>query len=274
VMRYSAMASGLLAVALAAMLAGGCGETAEIGELVEKQESVDLGSAETVDVEIEMGMGELSVSGGGGSLMEGSFIYNVIGWDPEISYNVSGGTGYLVVRRGIGHTERLGHGARYEWDLKFDDRVPMNLDIQLGAGSSELRLGSLNLDQLDISTGAGEVRIYLTGRPSVRKLDVETGAGDVTVDLTGRWRDDLDAKIVGGVGRLTLRLPDDVGVAVRAKKGLGKVTARGGLYERDDTYVNDAYGDSGTTLEIECGTGIGSIILEMGEASAAEGVTI
>lgn len=273
-MRDSAMARGLLAVALIAMLAGGCGETAEIGELIEKQESVDLGPAETVHVEIEMGMGELSVSGGAESLMEGMFIYNVVGWDPDISYSISGDTGYLVVRRALGHTSRLGRGARYEWDLKFDDHVPMDLDIELGAGSSQLRLGSLNLNQLDISTGAGEVGIFLTGQPSVRKLAVETGAGDVTVDLTGRWRDDLQAKIVGGIGRLTLRLPDDVGVAVTAKKGLGKVTARGGFYERDDTYVNDAYGDSGTTLEIECGTGIGAIILEMEGASDAEGVTI
>jgi hypothetical protein len=274
-MQDSALVRGLLVVAVTAMLVGGCGETAEIGPLMEKSESVDLGRAETVRAEIEMGVGELFISGGAGSLMEGTFIYNVIGWAPEISYSVSGGTGHLEVRRPLGRTSRLGRGARYEWDLKFDDDVPMDLDVELGAGSSHLTLGSLNLDQLDISTGAGEVSVFLTGSPSVRKLALETGAGDVTVDMTGSWRDDLKAKIVGGVGRLTLRLPDDVGVAVTAKKGLGKVTVKGGFYRQDDTYVNDAYGDSDTTLEIECMTGIGAIILESeGGASEVEGVTI
>ena len=63
------------------------------------------------------------------------------------------------------------------------------------------------------------------------------GAGQATVDLTGDWKKDLDAKIEGGVGTATIRLPRNVGVYVRAARGIGSVNASG----EGDAYVNDAY---------------------------------
>ena len=115
--------------------------------------------------------------------------------------------------------------------------------------------------------------MLLTGRPRVQDLVVQVGAGDVTVDLTGEWKDDLDADIKGGVGRLTLRLPMDVGVWVDAEKGLGKID-RGGLRKKGGAYVNEAYGSSDVTLKIDCAAGIGSIILETDGESDDSGVTI
>ncbi len=263
----------LLAGAVVIVIVLGCGETAEIGELVKESRSVEQGDAESVEVDIEMGMGNLHISGGAKNLMEGKFVYNVVGWEPEIEYEVFNGRGELTVRRPVGQASRLGRRARYEWDIRLDDDVPMNLDIQIGAGEAHLDLGSLSLDRLDVSAGAGEVGVYLTGQPSVGKLTMETGAGDVTVDLTGDWRDDLTAVIAGGVGRLTVRLPADVGVRVDADKGIGKITARG--FVRDgDTFVNDAYGESDVTLDISCKTGIGAIILELEGRSEREGATI
>ncbi len=255
------------------VLTAGCGETVEIGELVKESKSVEAGDAEFVDIEIEMGTGKLSVSGGTGRLMEGEFIYNVIGWKPEIDYEVRGTRGHLKIRRPIGRSASLTGRARYEWDIHLNQDMPMDLDIELGAGSSYLNLGSLTLEDLRISTGAGEVEVALTGRPSVRDLRLETGAGDVTVDMTGDWREDAKATIIGGVGRLRLRLPSDVGVRVETKKGIGNVSA-GGMIRDGNAYVNRAYGGSGVTLEIECATGIGSIILEVDDGAAPAGVTI
>jgi hypothetical protein len=151
---------------------------------------------------------------------------------------------------------------RNEWDLRLKDDVPMNLSIGLGAGSNYLELGSLSLSRLDIQTGAGEVEVDLTGSPSVSRLDVEAGAGDVTVDLTGHWEGDLVAHIKGGIGRITLRLPYDVGVRVNAEKGIGKISASG-LTRKGKAYVNGAYGESDVTLQIEVETGIGKINLEL-----------
>lgn len=250
-----------------------CGETVEIGELVRETKSVELGDAESVDVEIEMGAGKLVIAGGAEDLLEGEFIYNVIGWEPEIEYDVRGGRGHLKVLRPIGRGGRLSKRARYEWGLRLKDEVPIDLDIELGAGGSYLELGSLMLEGLNITTGAGEVQVDLSGRPSVRSLKLETGAGDVTVDMRGDWRRDAKATITGGVGRLRLRLPVDVGVRVEAEKGIGKISA-GGMVREGDAYVNRAYGASDVTLDIRCATGIGAIILEVDGYVEPEGVTI
>ena len=264
---------GLLALVSALLLAAGCGESVETGDLVIVERSLDRGGAESVDAVIEMGVGKLAISGGSGHLMDAEFVYNVDEWKPEVRYSETGDRGTLNVRQPRGHGTSLGKSVRYEWDLKLNEEIPMDLDVELGAGSGILDLGSLSLKDLRVTAGAGEVEVLLTGRPSVKDLEVQVGAGDVTVDMTGEWKDDLDADIKGGVGRLTLRLPMDVGVRVDAEKGIGKID-RGGLMKKGGAYVNEAYGRSDVTLRIDCAAGIGSINLETSGESDESGVTI
>jgi hypothetical protein len=257
----------------ALVLFAGCGEYVETGDLVVVERSLDRGAAESVEAIVEMGAGKLAISGGSRGLMDAEFVYNVDEWKPEVSYRETGDGGSLRVKQPRGRGTSLGKNVRYEWDLRLNDEVPMDLDVELGAGSGLLDLGSLNLQDLRVTAGAGELEVLLTGKPRVKDLQVQVGAGDVTVDLSGKWKDDLDADIKGGVGRLTLRLPSDVGVRVDADKGLGKIN-RGGLRKKGGAYVNDAYGESDVTLRIDCKAGIGSIILKTDEESDEGGVTI
>ena len=93
-------------------------------------------------------------------------------------------------------------------------------------------------------------------------LVVEMGAGKTTVDLTGDYAEDLDASIQGGVGEATVLVPSMVGVRVRAEGGLGKINAEG--FQREgEAYVNDAYGESGVTMNVDVQGGVGSINLEV-----------
>ena len=263
----------LVALLPVLVLAAGCGEGVETGDLVIMTRSIDLGDAESIDARIQMGAGKLMVSGGSANVMDAEFTYNVADWKPEVSYRETGEKGTLRVGQPEGHGISLGGRVRYEWEIRLNDGIPMDLEVDLGAGTGRLDLGDLSLMDLKIMAGAGEVEVLLNGRPEVEDLEVQVGAGDVTVDLSGDWRDDLDADIKGGVGRLTLRLPSDVGVRVDAEKGIGKVSARG-LRRKGGAYVNEAYGRSGVTLSIDCAAGIGSIILETDDHSGDERVTI
>lgn len=271
-MRHTRKVSWLVAVGALVLLTG-CGETVETGDMKTMFRSVEVGDAEAVTARIRMGAGKLLIGGGSDKLMEAKFTYNVPKWEPDVRYTESGKQGQLIVEQPSGLGASLGRGVHYEWDLGFGDDVPMDLHVELGAGESYVDLGSLTLGKVDITTGAGEVEVVLRGSPTVEALDMQIGAGDVTVDLTGVWSDDLDADIKGGVGRLTLRLPDDVGVRVDAGKGIGKISARG-MTRRRDAFVNEAYGESDVTLRVKCVAGIGSIILESGGSSSSEGVTI
>jgi hypothetical protein len=227
-----------------AIVAGACGTqrggTQQVGKMQRESKSVALKNAQSVRAQLMMGAGELNVTGGADRLMEGEFSYNVSDWKPKVSYDVSGQEGELVVKQGSAEGAGLGGDARNEWDIRLNDEVPTDLVVQMGAGESDLDLDSL----------------ALTG------VDLQMGAGKTTVDLTGDYVQSFDASIQGGVGEATVLLPSDVGVKAKAEGGLGKINAKG-LKRVGDAYVNGAYGESDTNLNVDVKGGVGEINLKV-----------
>jgi hypothetical protein len=257
---------GLVILVVSLVLAAGCnGEPLRVGELQTKSTTVELGAAETVSAEIKMGAGRLAIDGGGDELLQAQFTYNVEGWQPEVDYEVTDGLGRLQVDQPAtneGFSLDL-DDIRYEWDLRFNEDVPMDMAITLGAGDSQLALSNLSLNTLDFENGAGDTDINLSGS-TVRDLEVRMGAGNVSVDLSGNWQQDLSADMIGGIGRATVILPTSAGVRVRVQGGLGQVNATG-LIRDGNVYTNDAYGASDVTLDIDIEGGVGEINLELAE---------
>jgi hypothetical protein len=233
-----------LIVILMAFL-GACQANGTTGELQTDNETVQLGDARIVDTQITVGAGDLTITGGADNLLDATFTYNIPSSKPEVNYDVnqSGDTniGNLTVKQPaeLDLSPNL-TDYRYDWDLKFDNSVPMSMEIKLGAGETNLNLGELNL----------------TG------LDVTVGAGTATVDLTGEYQSDLQAEIRGGVGNLNLILPESTGVRVKIDGGLGNVVATG-LQREGDDFVNETYGSSEHTLEVHVQGGVGEINMEV-----------
>lgn len=237
----------------------------QVGSMRTESETVGVGNAETVRADIEMGFGEIEISGGASELMEAEFTFNVDELDPVVSYDVSGSTGRLTVEHRDTKGFPLGDygDARSEWELRFNDDVPMDLTLSLGAAQGDIDLRGLALTSLNIQVGAGEANLWLGNNP-LRNMDLEMGAGVLTLDMTGVWARDLDAEISGGVGRLTIYLPSEVGVRVNVQMGIAVLDTRG-LQKDGDTYTNDAYGSSDVTLRLDIEGGIGNIQLEVRE---------
>jgi hypothetical protein len=234
------LAAELVAVALLAiLLAAACGAS-QAGELQTESETVELGEAESVRANLKMAAGELKVGGGAASLMEADFAYNVADWQPEVSYDdVSSGTGTLSVKQPDENTG-MSDDDRNEWNIHLNDGVPTNLHVVMGAGKSDFDLSGLNL----------------TG------FDLRVGAGPSTVDLAGDWDRDVETSIQGGAGKATVRLPSQMGVRVDVAGGLGEIQAEG-LSRDGDAYVNDAYGESEATLDVDIEGGVGLVRLEV-----------
>jgi hypothetical protein len=248
---------------LAVLFFTACIASVEVGELREEREALDLLGTESVDVEIDMGVGTLDLGGGSDRLVDAEFRYNVEEWKPAIDYAVENGRGKLRLRQTGTKARRVPRQAKCEWDLKLNGDVPMVLDVDLGAGRGTLRLADLNLTEAAVDLGAGEVLIDLSGNASLSKLDVGMGAGNATLDLSGSWADDLEAEINGGVGECTVILPTATGARVRVDKGIGKLNIAG-LRKDGDYYVNDAYGTTDATLHVDVAAGVGSINLKVG----------
>ena len=229
--------AALLALMVAALLTGCVGG----GEVRTDTERVGLGGAESAQVQITMSAGGLVIHGGAEDLLEAEFTYSSDKWKPEVHYTVRGSEGLLTITQpSEGGTISL-PDVEYKWDLRFNNEVPMEMQIDIGAGGGELQLGDLSL----------------------RELNIDVGVGGADIDLTGDWEADLEASIHGGVGGVNLVLPRDVGVRVEADAGLGGVNAEG-FNREGDVYTNDAYGRTDVTLEIRVEVGVGGVELDLG----------
>lgn len=211
-----------------------------VGETRTMSKTIPLGQQRSVDVEIKMGAGELRVANGSSDLMNADFTYNLDAWKPEVRYDASGDRGKLSIEQPSGGHYHRGR-TRYDWDIRLNNRVPLAMNVNLGAGKANLILAGLDLNHLSLKVGAGEA----------------------DVDLDGAWRHDVAASIQGGVGKLTLHLPSDVGVRARVQGGLGAIHASA-FTKKGDTYTNNAYGKSKVNLNIDIQGGVGEVNLMMG----------
>lgn len=239
-------------------------DTVTVGELNKETQTVEVGDAEQVHVYIKMGAGELNINRGAETLMRANFTYNVADWEPVVDYTVSDSSGRLSIRQPNSELISIRSDIRYTWDLKFNEEIPLDMRIECGAGSGEVKLGQLNVTRLDAKLSAGDFIIDLGDNQSLEHLELDMGAGNVTVDLTGDWEQNVEVYIQGGIGKTTLYLPKDIGARVIVNKAIGKINANG-LTRDGDVYVNDAYGVSPVAIEINVQSGVGQTTLEVGE---------
>src|SRR5579864_1332499 len=175
------------------------------GDYQHDTQAVELQGAKTVDVNIDIPAGQLTLSGGSSRLMDADFRYDRYEGKPTVDYTVNGGRGRLRVTQDENNWHTHFGTEDNEWNLRVANDVPTDLNVQVGAGQTNLRLNSVD----------------------VKNLDVHMGAGQLDLDLTGSRKDSVQGTIEGGVGQATIRLPKDVGVHVDATGGIGAVDVSG-----------------------------------------------
>lgn len=229
--------------AMAALLLAGAGcyvPAPKVHKTVSMDSKVEIGEAESTQVSVALGVGKLTVTGGAEGLLDARFEYNISDWKPEVSYEVKEGLGRLTIEQPstvVGAT--WPSNVRYEWDLKLSDKVPMDLDIEIGVGKLDLDTRGMNLRYLKVNAGLGEGRIDLSG---------------TTTDLT--------ADVEAGIGKLKLLLPSDIGVSVQASGGVGRVRTKG-LANDGEAWTNDGWVKSKVSLNVNIEGGIGEVEIEV-----------
>ncbi|MCB0156112.1 MAG: hypothetical protein KDF65_15055 [Anaerolineae bacterium] len=233
----------------------------EVDELRTESRVIEKEGVTTGRATIAMSAGELAISGGAEELMDATFTYNVDEWTPEISYAAADKQGNLSIHQPAMNFDGIPTDEiRNSWQIKLNDEVPLDLNLELGAGAGELDLHELTLERLAVKAGAGETKINLAGS-SVPRLNIDAGVGSMTVDLTGEWQNDLKAVIRSGIGELIVKLPREAGVRVSVSQGMVTELTTRGLTAKGQSFVNEAYGQSPVTLDIELEGGIGQITL-------------
>ncbi len=231
--------NAIFAVMLVALIASGCitpsDGTAEVGELRTEDTFVEIGEAQAVKVNLDMGQGSLKVSPGGDHLMDATFRYNVDRWKPRFTYLDEGDYWNLTVRQPRQDLEVEGE-PRNEWDLGFGLVVPMEMDVEIGAGDANIKVSGLEVVALSVATGAGEVDL----------------------DLSGSWYDNVVVRVGTGAGDVGLIVPSDMGVQISVQQGTGTVIAPG-FTQVQGNYVNPAFDTSDLVMLIAVDIGTGDL---------------
>ena len=230
--RLLLMAASVLTLALA-----GCSNRERAFAAAEHaSQSVDLDKSEKVDVDLRMGAGELNVQGGSAKLMDADFTYAPAAMKPVVHYSPGPVRGRLTVEEPSGVD--LGLNGPYQWNLRFNDKVPMDLAAHLGAGNVQMRLGSLAL----------------------RGLEIRMGVGNLNLDLRGEPTHDYDVEIRGGAGNATVYLPPSANIIAEAKGGIGNIEGHG-LEKHNGEWTNTPRAGAKANIHLDIHGGVGNISL-------------
>lgn len=209
-------------------------------EMVKDVVVIEPKGAESVEVDLKIGAGQLKLTGGASELLTGGFKYPKDKGKPEVSYNVENNKGFLKVAQKEKENLNIDKGEKYIWNLKFNNDIPLYFDVTLGAGVSDIFLSDLNIQHYNMVMGVGQT----------------------TIDLRGKWRNSTEIHLDGGIGLSKIYLPNDVGVKLKVTKGLGSIDIKNLSKQSKGEYINDKYGNSDISLKIYLKTGIGKIEVE------------
>lgn len=163
--------------------------------------------------------------------------------------------------------------------------VPLDLDLEFGAGEADIDLGGIALRRLDLSTGASETRIRFGERNPLRaeqiriqagaaeleviglgntraeRISFEGGVGSTLLDFSGAWDRNATATVEMGIGSVTLRLPRGLGVRVNKDSFLTSFDSQG-LVKRGSSYYSTDWDTAAHRLTIDVDAVFGSIEVE------------
>ncbi len=179
----------------------------------------------------------------------------------------------------------LGSERRLRWDVGLSPRVPLNLDLNSGAGESHFDLSKLHVTGLTVNGGAGETKVTLPGGDYKAQFSAGVGQTDLdipadsTVDLVVKVgvgeinlvigsNADVNARISGGVGEVNVTLPTDAAARIEAKTGIGSInvpahitrtSAKGDFFDQGGVWQTADYDSAARRVLIRFDGGIGEL---------------
>ncbi|WP_316570269.1 toast rack family protein [Neobacillus sp. YIM B06451] len=203
----------------------------------EKDFLVEKDKAKSLEVEMNLGVGKLEVTGGADEWLEGTVVENKK-FKPELSYRLSGKKGKAVIEQQKNGFWNFSFGkAENNWKIALTDEVPVDLQVNAGVSDAKLDLRDVELSN----------------------LEVDGGIGDIEINLGGKREKGFHTVLNLGVGKTTVILPKDVGVKLTTDKGIGKVDMEGFTKKSSNVYVNKAFEESDTVIVIDSNLGIGEV---------------
>ncbi len=235
-----------------------------------------------LDVEIDYGAGTLRVLPADSPTLyriELNYIEGSV--EPVVEYNENRRELELGVRSVEGR-RRSGMRDGSTATIELTREVPLDLDLDFGAGKAEIQLGGMSIRNLSIATGASEttvsfdtpnaisaesvrisagaadLRVFGLGNANARSIRFDGGVGATVLDFGGAWARSTTASVDMGIGSLTLRLPRDQGVRISRSSFLTSFSTPG-MERRGDSYFSSNWESAATQITINVSAAFGSV---------------
>ena len=238
-------------------------------------------------VRVQYGAGRVDVRGADGQQLYGMHLrYDESRSVPLHRYDAEQRSAVLGLES-RGNAMRNASGTRESGELRLTlpRAVPLDLDLALGGTQSTLDLGAMSLRSLtlkcnatdanllfsnpnrgrmrdiDISVGAAGLTASHLANANAEQMRVQAGVGGVDLDFSGTWTHDLAVTAQVGLGKLTLRVPPDVGLRLDVER-LFAGFDHAALVKRGDGWYSANYDAAPYKLHIRAQTYFGQIEIQ------------
>ncbi|HID95566.1 MAG TPA: hypothetical protein EYP53_05860, partial [Candidatus Latescibacteria bacterium] len=255
------------------------------GERMIKQ--IELKDEKFVRVKVEFGAGEINLGRTSGELLLDARFENFPEEHrPIVEYAAEKSVGSLRLSMKGEQKDFRWRNLKNKWHVRLTDRIPLALDVDMGANKADLDLTGLRIRELDLDVGASKTRIRFgkpnkevlkeinidtgvskfraegLGNANFRHLSFDGGVGSYVLDFRGEVKEKAEVSITMGLGQLTLLIPEGVGTKIDASEVTLTAFSISGFKRYDKVYVNDIYGKTKGELFIKLESGLGAINIE------------
>ncbi len=197
--------------------------------------SIPLEGASQAEIELAHGAGELRVSGGAGA---GVLAEGVFGGGLRYEAKHKGDLLDVEMKMRVEPVTFLNWApGGYDWDVRLNPDVPIELKCATGASHSVLDLRDLRVTGLKLETGASATEVTLPANAGLTRVKVQAGAA-----------------------RVDLRVPGGVAARIKTSGALASMAVDETRFPGfDNRYQSPDFDSAANRVEIEVETGVGAV---------------
>lgn len=262
------------------------------GENISKNYPID--GLERADINITFGAGRIEINSASISdLYQGNFEYTET--EPDVQINRNGNFADVRIAQNEIRTQKdkksdlkirdFDNFSDNLWNITLTDKIPLNLNLELGASKSYLNLGGVKLENIKIETGLSKTDLdFSRVNPGIlsslvidagiskftgtrllnsrfKKFIFNGGVGDYLLEFDGAFKTEANIDINVDLGSIKIIIPKSVPYRVRLEKSVLCNVEIDYHHRQDDVYYSEGYVKDKPALNINLDSGVGSVKL-------------
>jgi hypothetical protein len=279
---------GVVVILSAAILAAGCDRVVKRSPAIRQENAHQIrGKERTLQVEARMTGGRFILDRTDtGELYNLDMRWDAANMERRVDFFSGENARLVMAMEGSVPDDEAIHAC-----LSLAGDVPIELNVETGAGDTRLDLTGLNVSRINIVHGVGRLRVAIdepqesscrwmevtcgVGEMEIRGLanlmperfNLKGGLGQATVKFDGDRPGRTNAELVVGIGNLDIAFPDDLGVRILDPgEPSGRLSVPKEHFERrSGAYVSSNYRQADRFLEISVKPGLGTACFEVRE---------